>query len=47
MSWAVFRDDTRGYALSGNIDDIVRVVGSEKLPCGRNGSVIEDGELGP
>ena len=40
-------DHVKEYALCGDLDDIVRIVGGEKLPCGRNGNAIKDGELRP
>ena len=47
MSWTEPDDRGRVYVLSGDVDDIIRVAGSEQLPCGRKQVATEDGELGP
>lgn len=47
MSRAILGNEGRNYALCGNFDDIVRVVGGEKGSRRRKGTVMKDGELGP
>lgn len=41
-------DQDGGCARCGDIDNVDRIVGSEQVPSGRNGSgVVENGELRP
>ena len=47
MSWTKSGDHGRGYARCGDIDDILRIIGSEKLPREREGVFAKDGELRP
>jgi len=47
VSQTILSDGGRNYALCGNFDDIVRVVGGEDVSWRRNGTIIKDGELGP
>ena len=47
VSRAILGDGGKDYALCSNFDDIVRVVGGEKVSWRRNGTIIKDGELGP
>lgn len=47
MSRAMFGDGDGGYALCGDFDDVVRVVGGDKLPWGWNGTAVKYRELGP
>ena len=47
LSRAMFGDGDGGYALCGDFDDVVRVVGGDKLPWGWNGTAVKYRELGP